>query len=577
MSYTALYRKYRPNKFESVVGQDSTVSILRNSIINNHISHAYLFTGPRGTGKTSIAKIFAHAVNCENFNNSGDICFQCNTCLALSSNDSDIIEIDAASNNGVEEIRTLRDNVKLLPSVCKYKIYIIDEVHMLSTGAFNALLKTLEEPPAHAIFILATTEPNKIPVTILSRCQRFDFNKIDLKSLEDRLSFILKEEDRTFSREVINYISKVSDGGLRDALNLLDQALSLSNDNVTVEDIENLSGKISNQLIFQLFITITEGNYIELLNIISDISQKGKSFIDVVNNMLIILRDYIINKSVKDYFEEEYSTKLLNLSLDKVDLIKFSSLLTDLVVELKNSNNQKLICEIYMMNLIQVINNNNLNVECYSQVKDDNDTINISQSDNSHKDINNSTISSTSQNDEISNSGEVDIVETQSKVDASNTINLFELKKIRINNVFAGANKDILNKINKDYDRISDYISNKTYNIIAALLVDGKVVVASDKYLLFTFKDESYISLFDSNYKHIEIFMNEIFDNSYKVVAITDLDWEKYRQEFILNKKNNITYVLIEENDVKLEVSESSNELEDSALNIFGEDTISVR
>ncbi len=572
MSYTALYRKYRPSNFKSVVGQDTTVTILKNSIINSHISHAYLFTGPRGTGKTSIAKIFAHAVNCENFVD--DICNECNICKNIKDNDSDIIEIDAASNNGVEEIRTLRDNVKLLPSFCKYKIYIIDEVHMLSTGAFNALLKTLEEPPAHAIFILATTEPNKIPVTILSRCQRFDFNKIDNESLKGRLKFILDNESKYLDDTIINYIAEVSDGGLRDAINLLDQTLSLSNDNITISDIEALSGKISKDLVFKVLKAVISSDYITILDISLELNTKGKSFIDLVNNMLIVLRDYAISLKVDTYFDEEYNKLLRSLNLNSDEIVRISKILNELVTELKNSNDQKLMFEIYLMNLMQVTNNNM-----------EEDLIN-SQPEIKSEVINTETVS-TSQN--IEEPPEViDLVKEQEDLTievsknsqteiSTNSVNLLELKKIRINNVFSGANKDILNKIVKDYDRINDYISNKVYNIIAALLIDGKVVVASDKYLLFSFNDESYISLFDSNYRLIESFMNEIYDIPFKVVAITGLEWEKYKQEFILNKKNNVPYVLIDENVVKLDVSESSNELENSAINIFGEDTVSVR
>lgn len=572
MSYTALYRKYRPSNFESVVGQDTTVTILKNSIINSHISHAYLFTGPRGTGKTSIAKIFAHAVNCENFVD--DICNECDICKNIKENDSDIIEIDAASNNGVEEIRTLRDNVKLLPSFCKYKIYIIDEVHMLSTGAFNALLKTLEEPPAHAIFILATTEPNKIPVTILSRCQRFDFNKIDNESLKGRLKFILDNESKYLDDTIINYIAEVSDGGLRDAINLLDQTLSLSNDNITISDIEALSGKISKDLVFKVLKAVISSDYITILDISLELNTKGKSFIDLVNNMLIVLRDYAISLKVDTYFDEEYNKLLRSLNLNSDEIVRISKILNELVTELKNSNDQKLMFEIYLMNLMQVTNNNmeedliNSQPEIKSEVINT-ETVSTSQNIEEQPEV----IDLVKEQEDLT----IEVSENSQTEISTNSVNLLELKKIRINNVFSGANKDILNKIVKDYDRINDYISNKVYNIIAALLIDGKVVVASDKYLLFSFNDESYISLFDSNYRLIESFMNEIYDIPFKVVAITGLEWEKYKQEFILNKKNNVPYVLIDENVVKLDVSESSNELENSAINIFGEDTVSVR
>ena len=569
MAYTALYRKYRPSNFASVVGQEVVVDILKNSILNNKVSHAYLFTGPRGTGKTSIAKILAHAVNCLNFN--GDICGECEVCKNLEINDSDIIEIDAASNNGVDEIRTLRDNVKLLPSFCKYKIYIIDEVHMLSTGAFNALLKTLEEPPSHVIFILATTEPNKIPLTILSRCQRFDFNKISNENLVSRLLYIATQEGKIVDKSILEYIAEISDGGLRDAINLLDQVISLSQESVTLEEIDRLSGRISQNTLFELLNAISTGNYVSILNISDIIYGEGKNYKDIADGMLAIVRDLSINFEVDSYFNKDYSSKLATINIPFDKLISITSLLNELIKELKNSNDPKMLFDIYMVNICNSLSSKgNLSVK-----KED---INNSQTvELKNKEVNNiSNIKENKEKLDINKDSDEETINEETVNTSNDTIN-GDLKNIRINNVLAEADKKILNNIVKLYDKIGDYVSNKVYNTLSILLLDGHVVVASTKYLLFAFESEEDVTLFDNNYKQIELFIKEVFEETYKVAAVTKKEWQRIKEDFIKNKKNQIPYVFIDENDVKLDMGVSFNDLENSALDLFGEDTISVR
>ena len=350
MSYISLYRKYRPKTFSDVVGQDVVKTVLKNSISSNQISHAYIFSGPRGTGKTSIAKIFAKAVNCRQ-PVEGDLCGECEVCSSSFDENIDIVEIDAASNNGVDEIREIRNNVTLLPANLKYKVYIIDEVHMLTTNAFNALLKTLEEPPSHVIFILATTEFNKIPATVVSRCQKFDFKKISKRNLILRLKYILEKEEKSLPDDVIDLVADLSDGGLRDAINLVDQLLSVSDtSNISVDDVYNLVGELSDNEIMNLMNSIFNCDIKDILNKVNQYFTDGRNFISICNRLQLLVRNLIIYNSTNDYFDKRYEEKLSQFS--RIDYDKFlilSKEFFELLSLIKKSDDPKVLVEIYFI------------------------------------------------------------------------------------------------------------------------------------------------------------------------------------------------------------------------------------
>ena len=358
--HKALYRSYRPQNFEDVVGQEHIIRTLKNQIENNNVGHAYLFSGTRGTGKTSTAKIFARAVNCENSINQ-EPCNECEVCRdILNDNVMDVVEIDAASNNSVDDIRELRESVKYSPTKAKYKVYIIDEVHMLSQGAFNALLKTLEEPPSYVIFILATTEPHKIPATILSRCQRFDFKRVTVKDMTDRMKKICNEENIEVEEKALNLIARNSQGALRDALSILDQCISFSDNKIEYKDAVELLGTVNIEQLFEMAQSIIDQDTKRSLQILNEFVVWGKDIRNLINDLIDHFRNLMVCKVSKDLDEiislPEESIERLKKQSENVninDLIRILNILSETQDSMKSSSNTRILAEVTMMKIAQ--------------------------------------------------------------------------------------------------------------------------------------------------------------------------------------------------------------------------------
>ena len=554
MAYISLYRKYRPSNFDDVVGQEIVVSILKNSIVENKIGHAYIFSGPRGTGKTSIAKIFAKAVNCLN-NKDGNLCGECEVCTKNQNEEIDIVEIDAASNNGVDEIREIRNNTKLLPIQYKYKVYIIDEVHMLSPSAFNALLKTLEEPPSHVIFILATTEFNKIPTTVVSRCQKFDFKKIKTTDIIKRIKHILELENKGLDDEIIEFIAKLSNGGLRDAINLLDQVLSLNKKDINIEDVYEITGYIKNDDIFNLLKQMFAGNIKETYNLLEIYSQTEKNYMYLCNKMIDILKDLIIYNNSSNYFLASYEKQLEEfIKVDVSKIMKTVEYLLDLRTELRRSNDQRVLVEVYFLKILLLFSNCETQKEVDKPIKEEKTgKIEDKKIDEPPKIL---------ENKEEIKEKEVKIIE--SNIDEN-------LEKIRINNAFFGANKELKNEFIEKFDEINDYISNKEYTSIASLLLKSKPEVVSDKNIIFRLKKDIDKNLFNINLEEVQKMLKLIYKKKYSVIAVSDDEWKLLKEEYINNIKNNIKYEYIEE---KTKKNEKKSVLQDNIEDIFGDEYV---
>ncbi|WP_429948960.1 DNA polymerase III, delta' subunit [Enterococcus sp. AZ170] len=360
MAYQALYRVWRSQRFDDVVGQKAITQTLKNAIIQKKTSHAYLFTGPRGTGKTSAAKIFAKAINCKH-SVDGEPCNECETCVAITEGRlNDVIEIDAASNNGVEEIRDIRDKAKYAPTQAEYKVYIIDEVHMLSTGAFNALLKTLEEPPQNVIFILATTEPHKIPLTIISRTQRFDFKRISTQDIVDHLGYILNQITIEYEEQALYVIGRAAEGGMRDALSILDQTISFSDEKVTLIDAMQVTGSLTYEMMDQYISSCVTGDVEQALEILENILSSGKEARRFLEDLLLYCRDLLMFQQAPNLLTEKVGNltenfKSLAEQTEAEKIYQMIQILSETQNDIRFTNNANIYLEVATVKLAKSV------------------------------------------------------------------------------------------------------------------------------------------------------------------------------------------------------------------------------
>lgn len=557
MAYLALYRKYRPKNFSDLVGQNEIVNIIKNEILNNKLSHAYLFSGPRGTGKTSTAKIIARMINCDKLGDDGIPCGKCESCLHFSEN-SDIIEIDAASNNGVDEIRELRDKVNLVPTYGKYKVYIIDEVHMLTTQAFNALLKTLEEPPSHVIFILATTEFFKIPETIVSRCQKFQFSKFSLDDIVNRLQYISQQENINVSSEVLSEIARLSDGGLRDAINMLDQLSSFSDSGVDLEDVYRLNGVVSYIDFYHLLSYMNDCDCKEIIDFFEKIDRNGKDFGRFIEDFISFISEILVYSVVGSFRsnipEKNELIKKISDFFSEKNLYNFILFLNDLFFKMKSSSFIKILVstEFIKFSRLTLCNSNK---SSKNNLQDNTESSNIIALEVKN-------LTERKQNNSISN----------------------EEKNIRINNAFSTASKNNKEKFLEEWNDFKNYVvNNQKFLNIYSLLNDIEVLVVGDKNIIFLASYDSILLRLFENISIIEQALNDFYNNEYKIIFLSVEQWNNEKKKYISNIKKGIKYNYVSgESDTleskcvykKINDSEIDDDV-DKITSIFGESVIS--
>lgn len=526
MAYQALYRVWRPQQFIDVVGQEHVTTTLQNALLQQKISHAYLFSGPRGTGKTSAAKILAKAVNCEKAP-TAEPCNECDACRGITDGSiPDVIEIDAASNNGVEEIRDIRDKVKYAPNVVKYKVYIIDEVHMLSIGAFNALLKTLEEPPKHVIFILATTEPHKIPLTIISRCQRFDFKRITAQAIVGRMKQIVEESGVDCDDKALQIISRAAEGGMRDALSLLDQAISFSQDVVTIEDALTVTGTVSQNFLNQLARAIHERNAAAGLEALEELLLQGKDPARFIEDLIFFYRDMLLYKAAPALEESMERVMLdedfqeLAKQIEPAQIYELIEVLNKAQQEMRWTNHPRIFLEVAIVKLCQLETQHpSSNVQVEPLLR------RIEQLEEK--------LAQFQQNPGMAAAGEP--AAAAKKAPRTNRKG-FQAPAGKINEVLKSATKTNLHTIKGRWGDLLEMLSANQMRSQAALLNEAEPVAASDEAVVIKFKYEIHCQMAMENTRFTEIVsgaMNDYTGKRMQVIGVPEDQWLKIRENFI--------------------------------------------
>ena len=568
MAYQALYRKYRPSNFDEVVGQQPIIQTLKNAIVQNRIAHAYLFCGPRGTGKTSIAKIFAKMLNCEDESNKP--CGKCTNCkMVQNGSHPDIIEIDAASNNGVDEVRNLIDKVKYAPMQGKYKVYIIDEVHMMTTGAFNALLKTIEEPPAHVVFILATTEPNKVIPTIISRCQRFDFNKVSQKDIEKRLSIVCKEEKIEIDPEAISLIAQLADGGMRDSLSILDQCIAYCSSNITVDNVREIYGVLTTSDIGKLFEHLYAHEVDALIQQIQECSDKGMDLKRLTSDFITLLKesiilDYSSNSQLVSNTHKEVIEKYL---LKSPSPFRFN-VLNELMDVFNKYNYASNVLDYLETALLKSISNSyEIKSKTTHDVIEDSDRENkenfakssdLSYDLTSEKSEIDKKVPKNSENTGISELETISDVSRETLKEVGNKDSKIILNDEYILQLLVGANKTERKIDTTKMDERNMYLADLEYAKYANSLRNIAIVASGDKYIVVAVRSELEAKEINEMQltQGFEDFMEQVLGKAKKIFAIDHIQQTRVLEEF---KERMIQGTLPEPVDVIISRSNSSD------------------